>query len=570
MRKKYVSILISMALLMTTLAIVPGVSAYDFPSTNEDNKNGTNTARPGVIGPHVNLVEAGPGYVTLEFNMPESYLACFEYRTDGDASQITDPNGNFNPEIDELYPYYCLNGPETRTETIDCIGYVEIRSVFGGERDWDFDWTRFDALPQIKGLAREDNKFSGTIPVSVDYEASSGDDGQGDGGNSAPVIKCKFEVAEDDAANTYTMPTGHPIYPSGVDADLTEEGTQIDTLFEYQGWTWVGYYVVVYDSDSNDEINQVAVDVYHPDGELSWNDYNYGQPRLGDCSFKYDVVLQKVNKFEYIDFLEFVHSQEINGNDIIKYNEVDHVWNVGSEPDQYATQFDEVIAELLNCEAELYYGRSKLHYCQPAGYYQVHAKAHDIHGGLGTLDNCMEYTLGVGIETDFSSIDFGSTRFDQLKWLHGDWIWGNDQPTIRNIGNWDTKISVEFDDLGMGKSDLDGDGEPDDWNVVYDARMGDAFGAPKGNKSYEEKNNKFIEPFEDSIIPVDQWYRVDSEPVLRKCNTSKISFGILIRKILPYQEYTGTMTLSVNVPRYVYQHYDGLPTCPKTCDNCEI
>jgi len=142
MKKKYVSILIFWTLVLMIIAVIPNVSAYDFPSTNEDNKNGTNPLRPGTIGPHVNLVEAGVGYVTLEFNMPEAYWACFEYRTDGDTSQST--GDNFNTEItDGLYPYYCLND-ETRTETINANEYVEVRLVFGGERDWDFDWTRFD------------------------------------------------------------------------------------------------------------------------------------------------------------------------------------------------------------------------------------------------------------------------------------------------------------------------------------------------------------------------------------------------------------------------------------------
>ena len=151
MKRKIVSLLVFLTLVFTIFAIVPNVSAYDFPSTNEWNKNGTNPIRPGVIGPHVNLVEAGVGYVILEFNMPESYVACFEYRTNGDTSQAS--GDNYNPDIDDgLYPFYCVSGPDTRTETIYANDYVEIRSVFGGERDWDFDWTRFDVeQPSVVG-----------------------------------------------------------------------------------------------------------------------------------------------------------------------------------------------------------------------------------------------------------------------------------------------------------------------------------------------------------------------------------------------------------------------------------
>ena len=411
----------------------------------------------------------------------------------------------------------------------------------------------------ISGLARDGDQFCGTFPVSVNYESSSG--GNNDGGNNAPpVIKCKFEVAEEDCGTMYSpMPGGHSLGYSGVDADLTEEGTQVDPPLIYGEYNWVGYYVVVYDADNNEEINQVAVNVYHPTGQIT-KPYKSNEPHLGIADLKYDVVLQKVDKFAYIDFLEYVHSLEADGNYIIKYNEDDHEWDT----EGYSSYFDEVIAELLNCEADLYYGHSKIHYCQPAGYYRVDAKASDTHGGMGYLSNCFEYTLGVGIETDFDSIDFGDARFNQLKWLHGDWIWDNDKPTIRNIGNWDTRITAEFTDLGLGKSDLDGDGDVDDWNVVYDARIGDAYGAPRGNKSYAEKNSKFIEPFTEVTIPVDQWCRVDKYDVLRKCNTTKISFAIKILKILPYDEYEdgAGLTLCVNVPPYVYKHYNGLPTCP--------
>ncbi len=152
--KKNVSTVVFLTLVTMILIILPTISAYDFPSTNEDNKNGTNPIRPGVIGPHVNLVEAGVGYVILEFNMPEPYTACFEYRTDGDTSQAS--GSNYNPGItDGLYPFYCVTGPDTRAETIYANEYVEVRSVFGGERDWDFNWTRFDVEPASTAVGGE-------------------------------------------------------------------------------------------------------------------------------------------------------------------------------------------------------------------------------------------------------------------------------------------------------------------------------------------------------------------------------------------------------------------------------
>ena len=146
------------ALLLIGISVT-SVFAYTFPSTNEDNKNGTNTARPGVIGPYVNLVNKGIGEVTLEFVMPQTYLGCFEYRSDGEPSQY----GNIYPhpviEGDYYYYYLCIsNTSETRTFYAD--EFVEVRSAFGGERDWDFDWTKFYveslAVPEDKEECKND------------------------------------------------------------------------------------------------------------------------------------------------------------------------------------------------------------------------------------------------------------------------------------------------------------------------------------------------------------------------------------------------------------------------------
>jgi hypothetical protein len=43
--------------------------AYDYPSTNEWNRDGENPIRSG-IGPHVNLISADFDKITLEFVMP--------------------------------------------------------------------------------------------------------------------------------------------------------------------------------------------------------------------------------------------------------------------------------------------------------------------------------------------------------------------------------------------------------------------------------------------------------------------------------------------------------------------
>lgn len=108
------------------------------PSTNDDNRDAG--------WAHVNQLSSGPGFVTLEFVSTNGWFSCFEFRSDGDTSQVLTENGgnNYNTDItDGLYPYTCVNN-STTMRTLFADGYVEVRMVFGAERDERFDWTRFD------------------------------------------------------------------------------------------------------------------------------------------------------------------------------------------------------------------------------------------------------------------------------------------------------------------------------------------------------------------------------------------------------------------------------------------
>lgn len=109
------------------------------PSTNEENK---------VKGwAHVDVsYDVNIGEVKLTFVQPRNFYACFEYRTDGNTSQMIDTE-NYNTDItDGLYPYVCLPTIGTETITLSADEYVEVRMVFGGETDERFDWTKFDVL----------------------------------------------------------------------------------------------------------------------------------------------------------------------------------------------------------------------------------------------------------------------------------------------------------------------------------------------------------------------------------------------------------------------------------------
>lgn len=429
------------------------------------------------------------------------------------------------------------------------------------------------ANQEIKGLSDINDDpapiYYGDIDMKVEYQS-----GGGSGSNQVPFIKAKFEVSEGmDPTNGYMnhiVPTGGPYR---LDDDITKAGTQVDPPLEYLGETWIGYYVFVGDPDDLSEISQVHVDVWHPDDDNPVN--QLGQ----DSWYKYNIVLDEIPITQYfLDFLSAVETYE------------------GDNPDSPIVCFGDTYDwadlwfELLNGHLKVYYAHEVIHYCQPAGYYRVVAKAVDEHAGSAVpLTNFFEYVLGVGIETDFNYIDFGIADLNQWKWAHGDW--GFDDPvapdlyTIRSVGNWDNHVTLEFDDFGMGDSQYGGVTE---WNVIFDVRLGDTFG-PNANRSYIEKMftlpgstiteeyDAAIHPDTEVTLPSDWDPRnlhfpegpTDNDDITNdyfaKCNTSKISFAIKIRKDIPADVYGSTsggtgddndLTIGISAPfEYIFKDY---------------
>lgn len=144
------SMVAAIAVLFIITAAVSGDSV--FPSTNDLNRtNGW---------AHVNEQSVGLGEVTLQFVGPRNFYSCFEYRTDGDTSQMTSPT-NYNTEItDGLYPYLCVKN-NSSVRTFHASEYVEVRLSFGAEKDERFAWTRFDVIPMPVPAEKDECKDGG-------------------------------------------------------------------------------------------------------------------------------------------------------------------------------------------------------------------------------------------------------------------------------------------------------------------------------------------------------------------------------------------------------------------------
>ncbi len=127
-------------------ALSPTSSAYAFPSTNEANyQNGH---------PHVVFTDVDVGQVTFTFVNETNSLAFFEVRIDGEV--LTSGNAHDVITGDFVYPGVCVDNragttvcggqQSSKTMTFAAGQTVDVRLALGGERDWDFDWTRFYVL----------------------------------------------------------------------------------------------------------------------------------------------------------------------------------------------------------------------------------------------------------------------------------------------------------------------------------------------------------------------------------------------------------------------------------------
>jgi hypothetical protein len=132
----------SAALITGTPSPNPSFGAYLYNPANTNEYNSQNGLH------YVHQTNSGVGFVELTFVNPTAFPAYFEYRVDGQASQY----GNIYPLETipgDFYFYYkkVLAGNSLVFTFFGVSQNVEIRSAFGPERDYDFDWTRFEAAP---------------------------------------------------------------------------------------------------------------------------------------------------------------------------------------------------------------------------------------------------------------------------------------------------------------------------------------------------------------------------------------------------------------------------------------
>jgi hypothetical protein len=291
------------------------------------------------------------------------------------------------------------------------------------------------------------------------------------GGGNVPMIKCKWETPD----------------------DIPGPGTQIAPPMTYKGYVVATIWVVVTDVEDGGEVAQVVADVFHPEG----------YPAMG--SIKVDnLALSLVPWSEGIAAYDAAEAASI-----VAYN--------GFSP-------EDVAEELVQDEARVWKAEFILHYCQPAGDYRVPVAAVDTHGNTSLyFNNLFNYIPTSGFEIDFQSINYPPVMISSSVVAGGNTIFGDGIPTIRNIGNTNSWLSVLQDDMGFGAYQ---DGSP---KVQFDARLG-----PKVDD--QDSTNVLYNPDVTVQLP----------NKLELCHTMKMDFSIHVLFAVP-GNYAGNLLITSEI-----------------------
>ena len=350
-----------------------------------------------------------------------------------------------------------------------------------------------------------------TATVAGSSGGSGGTGGDVPTGNSAPIIKAKWEYDLDVVIN----PEDCDPFPcdGGCDAGNWEHdacpwtpGLQVKPILGCS--VLVGYYAVVTDPEGIGTVSAIYADIWHPDG-----------------SFKYQIQLLPIHVGDTAGAVaEWEHAVDCH-NDLITYNGYDEY---------------EIWDELHQGEAWIFYGEALISYCQPGGWYYVGVRGHDSFGAWSEyLFNKFWYIPTAAIEVDFDTLNYGTCVISSNKWIGGDDIMydTNGKATVRNIGNTPVNLLVWQDDMQFGMTG-------DSWNVIYDARLG----APTDN-SYVS-----YEPFQTcDLMP-----GVYIPGTLDLCTKEKLDFSIHVYKGFPTDPYTG-LPLEYSGSMKLFAAMDGEP-----------
>jgi len=239
-----------------------------------------------------------------------------------------------------------------------------------------------------------------TVPTEAQISASA----------NPPVVLYKFEVPDADSALA-------GIQYDSDDAVLFQAGAQVaPNLEDLPEAQQIAYWWVATDPNGIDDIHFAFVKVWHPDGVLK---YQLEALAPSACSDLGTWATPNTPLYAAYRSGQLTTAQA----DLIVENCGKHVW----------VPFMMV-------------GELSKH--QPAGPYTVTAYVNDGSGAVGSLTNIMDVLPVVGLEIDFTTVDFGMIVPSTAKWVRGDTDMTTPTlPSVKNTGNVNMYLSLNFSEM---------------------------------------------------------------------------------------------------------------------------
>ena len=302
----------------------------------------------------------------------------------------------------------------------------------------------------------------GPIPTKVTPDTTGG------AGSDSILVKAKWEMYTEYDNKGFEEPG----YENTPGAQLAAPGQWGENL-EYT------VCAVVHGRDKNpDNISHVIAEIFYPNRPMHVTDPEVScgngiknadgeeiDNPSGGCGAKIEQnQLEELSQEEGIDLVcNKIWPQNPN---------LIEAWATGED---YHTLCNSDDGQLIKGWAKVYCADKTLTWEDPAGDYKVVVMAYDTNGTESKLTNSFTYLETRGFDIDFmgTGVDYGSVKISEHKKVYGNkcFLANDNLPTIRNLGNVRLQIKIAQDDMGLGKKT-----GSDEWNVKFDARIGDSEG----------------------------------------------------------------------------------------------
>jgi len=237
--------------------------------------------------------------------------------------------------------------------------------------------------------------------------------------------------------------------------DNSDPGAQLLPSGQYQVNKPISNCAVVSDLDGIADIDAVSSEVYYPETSFGADD---PAVRTG-CGAKMGTACQMTKLAKEEGSSLFCETIQNNNNNLPSFYDISSYADLCGEDGELAKE----TAAVYCCDSELAYD-------DMAGDYQVLAFGQDKSGSTSNiLKTSFSYVELTAFEADFSNINYGSVKLNSRKIIEGDTAWndarGENQATVRNVGNTRLEMTVSQNDMGMGKTE-------GVWNIRYGAKAG--------------------------------------------------------------------------------------------------